>query len=107
MVSTLRRMCMMTAALVALVLPAAMGIASVTAAPVGAVTTPCPTVYEGAKCDPVPTTTPVSVQGISQSTGSLPRTGSDVWPFVQMGLVLVVGGTVLVVAVRHRRVSPI
>ena len=107
MVSALRRMMVMTAALVALVLPAAAGLVVGTVAPAAAANTTCPTVYEGAKCDPVPTTAPVQVEGASETTGALPRTGSDVWPFVQMGLVLIVGGTILVVAVRSRKVAPV
>jgi LPXTG-motif cell wall-anchored protein len=48
---------------------------------------------------------PVAIAGPDGSLGSLPSTGSTVWPIVSVALMLIIGGFAFVVAKRKNALS--
>ena len=58
-----------------------------------------------ASCEPIVVNQTVSV--LAETTGNLPKTGSNVWNEVRIGGALILVGAVLVIAVRKRRMAPV
>ncbi len=58
-----------------------------------------------ASCEPIVINQTVSV--LAETSGNLPKTGSNVWNEVRIGGALILIGAVLVIAVRKRRMAPV
>ena len=63
------------------------------------------TITVSASCEPIVLNQTVTVLG--ETTGNLPKTGTNVWNEVRIAGALILVGAVLVIAVRRRRTAPV